>query len=60
MTSPKLRPSPGSAPDALLDQLEQRLLLLTTAALDDHDEERQRLVDEFAPEFLTFQSKPPG
>lgn len=60
MTSPKLRPMPGSAPDALLDQLEQRLLLLTTAALDDPDDQQERCVDEFAPEFLTFQSTPPG
>jgi hypothetical protein len=60
MNSQHLRPNHGSAPDALLDQVEQVLLAFTTAMLDEDDERPRRRVDEFAPEFLNFRSMPPG
>jgi hypothetical protein len=58
MTSQKLSPSHSGTPDVLLDQIEQHLLALTNAALEDYERPR-RPVDEFAPEFLLFGS-PPG
>lgn len=59
MTSPNLHHSQRSAPDALLDQLEQDLLALTTATLDD-DMPPSQCVDEFSTEFLMQWSVPPG
>jgi len=48
-TTDTLPPSPG-ADDALFDQIERRLLALTTAPL--HAQVEHRCVDEFADGFL--------
>ena len=54
MNSPKLRTIQHSAPDALFDDLEQELLDLTTASLDDDGgaPSAPTSVDEFDNEFL--------
>lgn len=59
MNSPNLQSTRHGAPDALLDELEDELLALTTASLDDEDLPAP-LVDEFATEFLVELSRPPG
>ena len=61
MNSPNLQPIQYSAPDALLDELEHELLVLTHASLDDDgDAPPAPLVDEFATEFLVELSRPPA
>lgn len=47
------------AADALFDQIEQDLLALTTAPLEGR-EEAPRCVDEFADDFFSCWSRPPG
>lgn len=59
MTPHNLHPNHSRAPDTPLDQIEQELLALTTAALDEFDRPPMLCVDEFAPEFLIFPGKPP-
>ncbi len=65
MNSPKLSSLQHSAPDALYDDIEQELLALTTASLDDDDAAASpTIVDEFDNEFLaelslTETSRPP-
>lgn len=46
--------------DALFDQIEQDLLALTTAPLDSRAGEPPQCVDEFANDFFSCWSKPPG
>ena len=58
MNSPNLHSSQPSAADALLDQLERDLVLLTTAALDDDEPATAVVVDEFATELLSHWSLP--
>lgn len=58
MNSPKLPSILRGAPDALYDDIEQALLVLTTASLDDEDRVPPT-VDEFALEFLIECSRPP-
>jgi hypothetical protein len=50
---------PAGAHDALLDQIERKLLALTTAPLDARDTVPRRCVDEFADDFLVYVSQPP-
>ena len=45
--------------DALFNELEQDLLALTTAQLDDAELASTQVVDEFAPEFLRELARPP-
>ncbi len=52
MTSPNLHITQLSAPDALFDDIEQDLLALTTASLDEEDALPGTSVDEFANDFL--------
>ena len=67
MNSPKLPKLQQRAPDALLDDIEQDLLDLTTASLDDDGASSPSIttsVDEFDNEFLaelslTETSRPP-
>jgi len=65
MNSPKLPTLRHSAPDALFDDIEQDLLELTTASLDDDGiATAPTSVDEFDNEFLaelslTDTSRPP-
>ncbi|MEW6024319.1 MAG: hypothetical protein AB1807_19520 [Pseudomonadota bacterium] len=65
MNSPKLPSLQHSAPDALYDDIEQELLALTTASLDDDGSNASpTVVDEFDNEFLaelslTETSRPP-
>jgi hypothetical protein len=58
MNSPKLPSILRGAPDALYDDIEQSLLALTTASLDDEDSVPPT-VDEFALEFLIEYGRPP-
>jgi hypothetical protein len=58
MNSPNLKHSQRAAPDALFDHIEQDLLALTTAPLDEEDHVPSQSVDEFAPEFLIQWSMP--
>ncbi|MFC4929754.1 hypothetical protein [Massilia sp. GCM10023247] len=58
MNSPNLQSTQHGAQDALFEELEQELLALTTASLDD-DALPAPLVDEFATEFLVELSRPP-
>ena len=48
-----------SAAEALLDQIEQDLLVLTTASLDGRAGAPPEAVDEFADDFLSSWSMPP-
>jgi hypothetical protein len=48
-----------SATEALFDQIEQDLLALTTAPLDDRTGAPRQCVDEFADDFLSGWSMPP-
>jgi len=65
MNSPKLPTLQHGTPDALYDDIEQELLALTTASLDDNDSGTSpTVVDEFDNEFLaelslTETSRPP-
>lgn len=65
MNSPNLPTLQPGAPDALYDDIEQELLALTTASLDDNDSGASpTVVDEFDNEFLaelslTETSRPP-
>ena len=52
MTSPNLQITQLGAPDALFDDIEQELLALTTASLDEDDALPGTSVDEFANDFL--------
>ena len=56
MNSPNLHITQLSASDALFDDLEQELLALTTASLDEDDGLPGTCVDEFANEFLAEMS----
>jgi hypothetical protein len=58
MNSPKLPSTLRGAPDALYDDIEQALLALTTASLDDEDGVPPT-VDEFSTDFLIGSSRPP-
>jgi hypothetical protein len=58
MNSPNLHSSRHSAADALLDQLERDLVLLTTASLDDDQPATAVVVDEFATELLSHWTLP--
>ena len=58
MNSPKLPTLLRGAPDALYDDIEQALLALTTASLDDEDGVPST-VDEFSTDFLIGGSRPP-
>ena len=49
-----------SAADALFDQIEQDLLALTTASLDGRADAPPQCVDEFADDFFSCWSRPPG
>jgi hypothetical protein len=49
-----------SATDALFDQIEQDLVALTTAPLDCRAGEPPQCVDEFADDFFSCWSTPPG
>lgn len=67
MNSPKLPTLQQRAPDALLDDIEQDLLALTTASLDDDGASSTTTtsVDEFDNEFLaelslTDSGRPPA
>jgi hypothetical protein len=60
MNSPNLKHNQFSAADALLDQLEQDLIALTTATLEDGDEAPAQCVDEFSTEFLLQWTMRPG
>jgi hypothetical protein len=59
MNSPNLQPTRTGALDALFDDIEQALLDLTTATLDDEDGVPAPTVDEFATDFLIECSRPP-
>ena len=60
MNSPNFQSIQHSAPEALFDDIEQELLALTTASLDnDGDDVEVPFVDEFATEFLVELSRPP-
>jgi hypothetical protein len=48
------------AADALLDQIEQELLALTTAPLECRADAPPQCVDEFADDFFSCWSRPPG
>lgn len=52
MNSPNLQTKQIGAPDALFDDIEQELLALTTASLDEDDAVSGVCVDEFDDEFL--------
>jgi len=52
MNSPNLQTTQRGAPDALFDDIEQELLALTTASLDEDDAIPGACVDEFADEYL--------
>ena len=60
MNSPNLQSNRLGAPDALFDDIEQALLDLTTASLDDENGVPTPTVDEFALEFLIECSRPPS
>jgi hypothetical protein len=49
-----------SADDALFDQIEQDLLALTIAPLESRAAEPPECVDEFADDFFSCWSMPPG
>jgi hypothetical protein len=49
-----------SATEALFEQIEQDLLALTTASLDGRGDEPPQCVDEFADDFFSCWSRPPG
>ena len=59
MNSPKLPSIQRGALDTPYDDIEQALLDLTTASLDDEDGVPAPTVDEFALEFLIECSRPP-
>ncbi len=59
MNSPKLPSIQRGAPDTPYDDIEQALLELTTASLDDEDGVPAPIVDEFALEFLVEWCRPP-
>jgi hypothetical protein len=48
-----------SATEALFEQIEQDLLALTTASLDDGGDKPPQCVDEFADDFFSCWSRPP-
>jgi hypothetical protein len=52
MNSPNLQTTQHGAPDALFDDIEQELLALTTASLDEDEAVPGACVDEFADEYL--------
>jgi len=52
MNSPNLQTTQHGAPDALFDDIEQELLALTTASLDEDGAVSGACVDEFADEYL--------
>ncbi len=58
MTSYNLHSLQAGPSEALLDLVEQQLLALTTASLDDESRPIQ-LVDEFATDFLLGAAEPP-
>jgi hypothetical protein len=58
MTSHNLQTSQSSLSEAMLDLIEQNLLILATASLDD-DPAPAQYVDEFSTEFMIHLSMPP-
>jgi hypothetical protein len=49
----------GAESDAMFNELEQDLLMLTTARLDEDELVPSQVVDEFATEFLRELARPP-